>query len=71
MSSNTFCPCNDYACEFNPSNHDKGCNLCIEDSLKTKEIQKCFFKTVRENLDDVTDWSYETFAYFVLNAEEK
>ena len=66
MSSSPFCPCSDHACEFNPVNHDKGCNLCVEDSVKTREIPKCFFLKVNENIDGITDWSFEAFAEFVL-----
>ena len=65
MSSSPFCPCSDHACEFHPVNHDKGCNLCVEDSVKTRKIPKCFFMKVNENLEGVTDWSFESFADFV------
>lgn len=67
MSNNSFCPCKDYECQFNPVNHDKGCNLCIEDSVKTREIPKCFFIKAKGDIDGVTDWSFEAFAELVLN----
>jgi len=71
MSSNPACPCKDYECKFNPVNHDKGCNLCVEDSVKTGEIPKCFFMKIKGNVDDITDWSFEAFANLVLDSEKK
>lgn len=65
-SSSPFCPCTDYKCEFNPVNHDKGCNLCVEDSVKTREIPKCFFLKVADNLEGIEDWSFEAFAKLIL-----
>ncbi len=66
MKSSPFCTCTDYSCELNPVNHDKGCNLCIEDSLKTREIPRCFFLKVSDNIDDIEDWSIEAFARLAL-----
>ncbi|GAB1476853.1 DUF6485 family protein [Bacillota bacterium] len=66
MKSSPFCTCTDYTCEFNPANHDKGCNLCIEDSLKTREIPRCYFLLVQDNIDDIDDWSIEAFARLAL-----
>lgn len=71
ITSSSFCPCTDFACEFNPVNHDKGCNLCIEDSLKCKEIPRCFFMKVNENTDEISDWSFESFVAFVLNNDKR
>lgn len=66
MKSSPFCPCTDYECQFNPVNHDKGCNLCVEDSVKCGEIPKCFFLKVIEDIDGIEDWSFEAFAKLVL-----
>lgn len=66
MSKVKFCPCTDTSCEFNPANHDKGCMLCVEDSLKCREIPKCFFLKVVDNIDDFEDWSFEHFAKLVM-----
>lgn len=65
MTSSPFCPCTDSTCEFNPMNHDEGCNRCIEDSVKTREIPKCFFLKVTDDIDGFTDWSFEHFAELV------
>lgn len=66
MSSSPFCTCTDFSCEFNPHNHEKGCNLCIEDSLITKELPRCFFLLVTDDITGFTDWSFEAFAKLVL-----
>jgi hypothetical protein len=65
-SSAPFCPCTDGNCEFNPMNHDKGCTLCVEDSIQCEEIPKCFFKQAGGDIDTITDWSFENFANVVL-----
>lgn len=65
MSSEHFCPCTDYSCQFNPHNHEKGCDLCIEDSLKCKEIPKCFFLQITDDISNITDWSFEAFSKLV------
>lgn len=59
------CPCTDHSCEFNPVNHDKGCDLCLADSVETKEIPKCFFKAAGGDIDTIEDWSFENFADLV------
>lgn len=66
MSRSSFCPCTDYSCECNPHNHEKGCDLCVEDSVKTREIPKCFFLKVTDDISDISDWSFEAFASLVL-----
>jgi len=67
--STDFCPCTDKECPFNPMNHDKGCNLCVKDSLKTREIPKCFFLEATDNIDGFEDWSFEHFAKIVLGKQ--
>ena len=71
MSSSTFCPCNNYECELHPGNHEKGCDLCVEDSVKTREIPKCFFAKAGANLEEANDWSFESFANLVLSEGAK
>lgn len=66
MGNVSFCPCRDTECQFNPTNHDQGCNLCVEDSLKCKEIPKCFFLKVTDNIEGFDDWSFEHFAKLTL-----
>ena len=38
-----FCTCRDLKCPFHPTNHNKGCSLCIAKNLKEGEIPSCFF----------------------------
>ncbi|MEG1930695.1 MAG: DUF6485 family protein [Anaerovorax sp.] len=64
MSSSKFCPCTDFSCEFNPNNHNQGCNLCVEDSVKNKEIPKCFFMKINPEISDIEDWSFQGFVDF-------
>ena len=66
MAKLPFCPCSDTTCQFNPANHDQGCNLCVEDSVKCREIPKCFFKAAGGDIDTIEDWSFEMFAKIVL-----
>jgi hypothetical protein len=65
MKRATFCTCDDTSCPLNPSNHDQGCDLCVEDSLKTREIPKCFFLATGNLPEDNQDWSFESFARIV------
>lgn len=37
-----FCTCRDLKCPFHPTNHSKGCSLCIAKNLKEGEIPSCF-----------------------------
>ena len=69
-SSSPFCPCTDYSCGFNPVNHEKGCNYCVEDSIKCREIPKCFFLKAVDSIDGFEDWSFEHFAELVLKGKE-
>lgn len=66
MSKVGFCPCTDTGCQFNPVNHDQGCDLCVEDSLKCGEIPKCFFLKVVDSVEGFDDWSFEHFARLAL-----
>lgn len=46
MNLSEFCTCKDTDCPLHPSNHDKGCSLCIAKNLKLGEIPNCFFNLV-------------------------
>ena len=41
-----FCTCKDTKCPLHPSNHDKGCSLCVAKNLKRGEIPSCFFNII-------------------------
>ena len=60
-----FCTCTDFACPFNPANHEKGCTACIEKNLRGHEIPCCFFRDLGYPRTS-EGWRYEDFANLVL-----
>ena len=66
--ANFKCPCDNSSCEFNPVNHDKGCDLCIASSVEDREIPKCFFQVAGGDIGSIEDWSFENFANIVLKS---
>ena len=60
-----FCTCTDYKCPLHPTNHDKGCSLCIEKNLKRNEIPSCFFKKADPETKH-NSFYFEDFANAVL-----
>lgn len=66
MNLSEFCTCKDTDCPLHPSNHDKGCSLCIAKNLKLGEIPNCFFNLVdKENKS--ADYKFADFARLVLD----
>ena len=63
-----FCTCTNSACRCHPSNHDKGCTLCIEKELRKQEIPACFFNLIAPG-ESIQDCSLEAFARRVLHSE--
>ena len=63
-----FCTCTNTACRCHPSNHDKGCTLCIEKELRKLEIPACFFNLIAPG-ESIQDCSLEAFARWVLHSE--
>lgn len=62
----SFCTCEDSNCPLHPSNHDKGCNLCIAKNLKKGEIPTCFFKTINPDISEIKNFTIEDFVNFYL-----
>ena len=60
-----FFTCKDLKCPFHPTNHNKGCSLCIAKNLKEGEIPSCFFNKVG-NASEMESYYYEDFAKLVL-----
>ena len=61
-----FCTCTDLKCPLHPTNHEKGCSLCVAKCLKLREIPSCFFKLIeKEHIGD--SYKFEDFAKSVLN----
>ena len=64
-----FCTCQNTACRCHPSNHDQGCDLCIQKELRKGEIPSCFFNLVIRPGETVEDCTIQAFARRVLEAE--
>lgn len=56
-----FCTCKDLNCPLHPTNHDKGCALCIAKNLKLGEVPNCFFNRIGET-EKRAGYSYNDFA---------
>ena len=65
-----FCTCTDLSCPCHPSNHDRGCTLCIAKNLKQREIPSCFFKAVNHP-KPTENWHFEDFAALIRAASEE
>lgn len=61
-----FCTCKDLKCPFHPSNHDRGCALCIAKNLKEREIPSCFFNMV-ETEHIAKEYIFKDFVNRVLS----
>ncbi|MCR1953625.1 DUF6485 family protein [Clostridioides mangenotii] len=67
---NDFCNCINKSCPLHPSNHDKGCTLCIQNNLTLREIPNCFFNLVTEDTDPVELSSLDGFANEVMKQKQ-
>lgn len=61
-----FCACRDFQCQNHPHNHTQGCDPCIQKNLKNGEIPACFFRTVSPEISGLKQFTFESFAEFVL-----
>ena len=61
------CTCSDRSCPFHPTNHDKGCTLCIQKNLQEKEIPSCFFDQIDKEYQNIegNGFKQEDFAKLV------
>lgn len=60
-----FCTCTFTDCKLHPSNHNKGCSLCILKNLENEEIPNCFFNKV--GLSDKREgYKFKDFAEVVI-----
>ncbi len=67
--SEHFCSCPVMQCPRHPSNHQSGCDLCIQDNLLKKKIPACMFRAVHEDVSEVRDYSIKGFVDFYLLQE--
>ena len=65
-----FCTCKDYSCPLHPTNHEKGCSLCISKNLKKKEIPSCFFKAA-DAYPSKDGYTFEAFAKQILSQKSE
>ena len=63
-----FCTCTDLECPCHPSNHDKGCTLCIAKNLQQREVPSCFHKSI-DYPKPTENWYYKDFAALVVAAD--
>ena len=64
IGSVPFCTCTDTKCPCHPSNHDKGCTLCVAKNLQQREIPSCFFHAAGGE-KPTPDWHFEDFAALI------
>ena len=65
-----FCTCGDTDCPFHPTNHDKGCSLCIQKNLQLGEIPNCMYNKVDPEYKG-PNYFIEDFARLVISKEGK
>ncbi len=70
MDPRKFCTCSETTCPMHPTNHEHGCDLCIQKNLKLGEIPSCFFNEVG-NADELDSFFYRDFARVVMEHEAK
>lgn len=72
MSGSPFCPANQESKFAIPGLESKGCDSCVEESLKNNEIPKCFFCKIQdEGPLDTNDFTFSSFAKKVMDWKQK
>ena len=67
MSKLEFCPCTDTGCQFNPANHDQGCDPLRGGQPQVRGDTQMFFSCkVVDSVDGFDDWSFQHFAKLAL-----
>ena len=61
-----FCTCPAASCQYHPAKHKNGCDPCIQKNLQQGEIPACFFLSVSEDVNDLTEFTAESFVSFYL-----
>lgn len=65
------CSCPVTKCPHHPSNHEEGCDSCIQKNVRKKEVPTCLFKAVHEDVSDVKDYSIKGFVEFYLAHQDE
>ncbi len=72
MTGSSYCPANQESRFAVPGLEARGCDSCVEESLKNDEIPKCFFCKMEEEAPLKTeDFSFENFAQKVMYLKQK
>ena len=61
-----FCTCPASGCGHHPANHQSGCDPCIQKNLRQGEIPSCFFLQVSKDVDNLQEYTMESFVRFYL-----
>lgn len=72
MSDSPYCPANQSSEFAIPDFKSKGCDACVDESLKNNEVPKCFFNKIEGKRPlDLIDYSVEAFAKKVMDLKKK
>ena len=72
MSGSPYCPANQESKFAMPGYETDGCDSCVEASLNSNEIPKCFFcKMEEEGPLKTNDYSFQNFANKVMENKMK
>jgi len=66
-----FCTCPVTQCQQHPSNHNDGCDPCIQDNLKKNKMPACFFNIINNDINEVKDYTINGFVDFYLKHNNK
>ena len=61
-----FCTCPAETCPHHPNCHQMGCDPCIKKNLSDGEVPACFWMSISDNFDGVTEYATESFVRFFL-----
>lgn len=72
ITAKDFCTCMDLQCALHPTNHDRGCDMCVKKNLDQKELPSCFFiKLGVEREQFKNDTTFAAFADAVMREQAK
>ena len=69
--SKHFCTCTIEDCPHHPSHHGDGCDPCIKKNLQSGEIPMCFYLSVSQDVDGLTEFTVESFVKFYLKHKQE
>ncbi len=73
MKKEHFCTCRDRKCPNNPNNPDTcvcSCDECVAKNLALGEIPSCFFRKIKDDLSDITEFTFESFVKFWIRNKQ-